>query len=211
MPRVDERFWASTRGRVLALLHKGTHTVGELASALGLTNNAVRAHITALERDGLVRAGGTRRGRRKPTVTYELSPDAEQLFPRAYGPVLRQVLEALRGSVPSTQVDGIMRAAGRGVAQALFPIEAPARQGSAVDRAAMVLGELGGCCDQVEDDGRLVIGCTDCPLGVAADGHPEVCRLVEAVLSDVLTIPVRQFCRTDPPKCRFEIGAAGEP
>ena len=32
-----------------------------MAAALGLTDNAVRAHLTALERDGVVNAGGVRR------------------------------------------------------------------------------------------------------------------------------------------------------
>ena len=37
---------------------------GGLADALGLTDNAVRAHLFAVERDGLVRPSGTRRGPR---------------------------------------------------------------------------------------------------------------------------------------------------
>ena len=51
----DERFFASTRGRVTTLLRQGDRTVEELAQALGLTDNAVRAHLVTLERDGLVR------------------------------------------------------------------------------------------------------------------------------------------------------------
>jgi predicted ArsR family transcriptional regulator len=196
---------------VLTLLQKGKHTVSELSSALGLTDNAVRAHITALERDGLVRASGTRRGRRKPTVTYDLTPEAEQLFPRAYGPVLRHVLDALQVAIPAPQIDEIMRAAGRDIARVLFPSGAPARQGPAADRAAAVLAELGGYCVGNDGNGRATIACSDCPLGVASEGHPEVCRLVETILTDVVAMPVRQHCHTDPPKCRFELDAAGEP
>ncbi|MBO0700718.1 MAG: ArsR family transcriptional regulator, partial [Zavarzinella sp.] len=85
----DDRFWTSSRGQVLALLRRGVQTVGELAAALELTGNAVRAHLTGLERDGLVRPMGTRRGPRKPTVTYAVTPEAEQLFPKEYGPILR--------------------------------------------------------------------------------------------------------------------------
>ena len=83
MPRADDRFWASTRGRVLTFLRKGPHSVTELASALGLTSNAIRAHLATLERDGLVRTSGMRRGTRKPAATYDLAPKAEQLFPKA--------------------------------------------------------------------------------------------------------------------------------
>ena len=56
--KLDERFFDSTRGRVVNLLRGKSGTVIELAEALGLTDNAVRAHLLSLERDGLVRQSG---------------------------------------------------------------------------------------------------------------------------------------------------------
>ena len=64
--RWDQRFFASTRGQVVTLLRQGHATVEDLARALGLTDNAVRAHLAALERDGLVVQSGLRRGTGKP-------------------------------------------------------------------------------------------------------------------------------------------------
>lgn len=87
--RWDQRFFASTRGQVVALLRRSSRTVEELAQALGLTDNAVRAHLAALERDGLARQHGVRRGGGKPAYAYELTTEAERLFPKAYVPVLR--------------------------------------------------------------------------------------------------------------------------
>src|SRR5581483_4641755 len=90
------RFFASTRGRLIALLRRAVRTVEELAEALNLTDNAVRAHLTSLERDGLVRQQGVRRGGvGKPAYTYGLTEDAEALFPKAYGELLRQLLTLL--------------------------------------------------------------------------------------------------------------------
>jgi predicted ArsR family transcriptional regulator len=48
------RFLDSTRGQILALLRVESCTVNELAAALKLTDNAVRAHLISLERDGLI-------------------------------------------------------------------------------------------------------------------------------------------------------------
>src|SRR5262245_23764551 len=96
----DQRFFASTRGRVGALWRRGDRTVGDLAQALGLTDNAVRAHLAALERDGLVRQGGLRRGSGKPAYSYELTAEAERLFPKADGPLLRLVLDVLGERLP---------------------------------------------------------------------------------------------------------------
>jgi predicted ArsR family transcriptional regulator len=57
------RFFATTRGRLVALLRRREHTVVEL----GVTDNAIRAQLTGLERDGLVEQRGVRRGAGKPS------------------------------------------------------------------------------------------------------------------------------------------------
>src|SRR5437899_13088388 len=89
----NRQFFVSTRGRIITLLRRGSRTVDELAQALSLTDNAVRTHLATLERDGLVRQRGARRGSGKPAYVYDLTPEAEQLFPKAYGPVLHELLE----------------------------------------------------------------------------------------------------------------------
>src|SRR5947209_17666339 len=107
--RWDKRFWASTRGRVILLLRQGSRTVNDLAAALGLSDNAVRTHLDRLERDGLVHPSGSRPGTRKPNVIYGLTPEAERLFPKMYGPVLRGLLDALVESLPAKKLDDIVR------------------------------------------------------------------------------------------------------
>jgi predicted ArsR family transcriptional regulator len=204
MRRRDDRFWTSTRGQILGLLRRGSETVSDLAAALGLTDNAVRSHLTALERDRLVRPSGTRRGPRKPAVTYALSPEAEQLFPKEYGPILRNLLDVLADRLTAKQLDEVVRATGHRFAKNFRPVGPSAGTEERVERAATVLRELGGCCEPEAANGTVTLGCSACPLAVAADGHPEVCRLVETLLSDVLAVPVRQRCQTDPLRCRFE-------
>src|SRR5881398_826577 len=51
---LDKRFFESTRGRIVLLLRASEKTVNDLAAHLQLTDNAVRAHLLSLERDGLV-------------------------------------------------------------------------------------------------------------------------------------------------------------
>src|SRR5437588_5070051 len=91
----NQRFLTSTRGKIITLLRRASRTVDELTQALSLTDNAVRAHLAALERDGIVQQRGVRRGGGKPSSVYDLTPEAEQLFPKAYDPVLQHVLEVL--------------------------------------------------------------------------------------------------------------------
>src|SRR5947209_9069350 len=147
----NQRFVESTRGRIIMLLRRASRTVEELAQALDLTDNAVRAHLTTLERDGLVRQRGARRGGGKPAFVYELTPEAEQLFPKAYGSVLRELLQALEEHLPSDEVERLLRTVGRRIAGQwdMPPGDVRARLEAAVN----VLDELGGMAElELRDD-----------------------------------------------------------
>ena len=79
-------------------MRRAGFTVDELARELDLTNNGVRAHLATLERDGIVRQSGVVKresGGGKPAYLYELTPEAEDLFLKAYEPVLYRLLDVL--------------------------------------------------------------------------------------------------------------------
>ena len=202
--RWNERFFASTRGQVVLLLRQGQATVEDLAGTLGLTDNAVRAHLTALERDGLVVQRGQRQGVGKPAYTYMLTSEAEGLFPKAYGAVLHVLLDVLGESLSPPALDAAMREVGRRLAA-----EQPRATGNLrqrADNAVTLLSELGGLASLEQEHGELVIQGRSCPLAAAVKGHPETCLLAEALLAEVIGAPVRQTCAPEIPRCRFEIG-----
>jgi predicted ArsR family transcriptional regulator len=200
------RFLASTRGRIVTLLRRGPKTVNDLAQALDLTDNAVRAHLTTLERDGLVEQSGTRAGFRKPNLTYELTPDAGQFFPKPYGPVLTQLLVVLAGRMGAAELEDVLREVGRrvaaGFAGEIRAVDVPGR----VAEAVVILGELGGLAEVEPTDGALLIRGFDCPLAAAVEGHPAACRLAETLLSELIGAPVCEQCQHGaPPRCTFRV------
>jgi predicted ArsR family transcriptional regulator len=206
----DERFLSTTRGQVVTLLWRAPRTIGELATALGVTDNAVRLHLGSLQRDGLVRQSGVRRSVGKPAHVYDVTPAAEQLFPKAYGPVLGYLLDAMGEQLTADTVATLLREVGRRVVAAS---STAAGHGHSADdrvrRAASVLGELGGIVE-IEDDGATSgtarIRTVSCPLASAVRSHPEVCRMLEAALADVAESPVTECCdRGGRPHCCFEI------
>src|SRR5205807_1976632 len=109
-------FFASTRGRIITLLRRSSRTVDELAQALDLTHTAVRAHLAALERDSLVQQHSERRGSGKPSSVYDLGPAAEDLFPKAYGRLLYQLLEVLQERMTPQELETLLREVGRRMA-----------------------------------------------------------------------------------------------
>lgn len=90
--------------------------MNELAAALRLTDNAVRAHLLSLERDGLARQAGTQPGFRKPHATYALTAEAEQIFPKAYGPLLDLLVTVFSKKLSPKELRAAMREVGRKVA-----------------------------------------------------------------------------------------------
>jgi predicted ArsR family transcriptional regulator len=207
----NQRFLDSTRGRILGLLRCDPKTVEELARTLDLTDNAVRAHLSNLERDALVRAAGVRRGlgAGKPSTVYELAPEAESVFSRAFPPVLRAVLEELVARWPAAETEALLLAAGRRLAE---PLRLPAAAGRAARlRAAVdILNALGGSATLEDEEGVATIRGCGCPLASAVSLRPETCRAVEGLLSEVVGVPVLQRCQQgERPSCRFEVAAAG--
>ena len=203
------RFFETTRGRVLAHLRRRAATVEELAQAIDLTDNAIRAHLTALDRDGLVRQAGLRRGpgAGKPAALYELTAEAEIRLSRAYAPVLTALLEELSTRLPGPDAEALMRDAGSRLAAAL-----PARSAALEDRlveAVTLLNQLGAdMLIERAPEGIRIRG-SGCPLSATVARRPEACRAVQGLLTQAIGTPVTLCCEREPrPRCCFTVSSA---
>jgi predicted ArsR family transcriptional regulator len=208
----DEKFFESTRGQIVTLLRRSNRTVEDLARALDLTDNGVRAHLAVLERDGIVRQRGSVRrssGGGKPAYVYELTREAEDLFPKAYEPTLSRLLDVLSDQLGSEESEALLRSVGRRLAE-----EHTTRADGTharLEAAVEVLNELGGLAELEERDGAVVIRGYSCPLAGVTPDHPEVCRMAEALVGEVAGVSVREHCdRGERPRCCFEIASAAQ-
>jgi predicted ArsR family transcriptional regulator len=208
----DEKFFESTRGQIVTLLRRSNRIVEDLARALDLTDNGVRAHLAVLERDGIVRQRGSVRrssGGGKPAYVYELTQEGEDLFPKAYEPTLRRLLDVLSERLGPDESEALLMSVGRRLAE-----EHSTRADGAharLETAVEVLNELGGLAELEERDGAVVIRGYSCPLAGVTLDHPEVCRMAEALVGEVAGVSVREHCdRGERPRCCFEVAAAGD-
>jgi predicted ArsR family transcriptional regulator len=204
----NRRLLASTRGRVLALLRDEHRTVNELADALGLTDNAVRAQLLSLERDGLVQQQGTRRGRRKPHVTYSLSSEAEHVFPKAYGLLLDYFVGIVSKRLTPQALRTSMRELGRKLASAYLDRTKRANRNERIKVALDLLKELGGSSRLDKHAGKeFIYGPQGCPLAAVTANHPEACLIVESLLSEIIGVTTKKCCEYgQTPRCCFELG-----
>jgi predicted ArsR family transcriptional regulator len=200
----------TTRGRIVALLQKGPLAVDDIAAELGLSQNAVRSHITSMERDGVVQRIGRRAGTTRPFQTYELTQEVDQLLSRAYVPFLAQLISVLANVLPADDVERLVREAGRGLAQMLLPAKPLAGAPRAkAEAASALLDEQLGALTHVESNGQLVIRGVGCPLSALTGKHPAVCRAMETLVNEIVDAPVRECCdRSGRPKCCFEIATS---
>jgi predicted ArsR family transcriptional regulator len=205
----SERILETTRGRVLALLREGGKTTDELASALGLTDNAVRAHLATLERDRLVQPLAERRGGKigKPATVYVVSPNADTLFSRAYIPLLTTLLSALGDRLSARELQALLADVGRRLAAG--ETSSYGQLGDRVRAASQLLNQLGGvsAVEEVEAGKQYLIQARGCPVGLAVSERPEVCQAIAALVSHITETEVRSCCKqTGRPSCCFEIG-----
>ena len=204
--RWRERMLESTRGQILALLRTKTRTVNELAADLELTDNAVRAHLISLERDGLIQHQGTRRGLRKPHASYGLTADAEQIFPKAYGPLLNHLFSTISKRLSPRDLRAAMREVGRALANEHVHGLSKKNRAERVTAALDLLNQLGGAVT-FQKNGKQLIRGNGCPLAAITVHYPEACLIVETLLTEVIGTAVKERCtRGQPPCCCFEVG-----
>jgi len=203
----NKRLLASTRGRILALLRGENRTVNELAAALDLTDNAVRAHLLSLERDGLVQQHGIKPGKRKPHAAYGLSIEAKHIFPKAYGPLLAHFVTVISNRLNRRALRATMREVGRAVAADHLERWKGRGRGERIKAALDLLDDLGGSAKFEESEGKQFIhGRNGCPLAAVTASHPEACLIVESLLSKVIGVPAKKCCEYgETLRCCFEL------
>lgn len=202
-----EQLLDTSRGRIVTLLRRGGSTADDIAGKLGLTRSAVRAQISAMERDGVVRKTGKRPGTTRPSHVFELTPETELLLSKAYVPLLTHLVDVFAEALPSDQIESLMRRTGRALARELSRGKRPSGAlRSRVGAASRLLNGQLGAITRVEANGGLVIRGSGCPLAALTGKHRGVCLAMESLVSEIVGVPVRQCCdRENRPRCCFEI------
>ncbi len=202
-PRTD-----ATRARLLALLREGAWTVDDLAERLGVTDNAVRFHLDALERAGTVRKEGVRRirGAGQPASLFSLSAGGEEAFSQAYAPVLIACLDELRDQTSAPQLVAFLKRVGKRLARDIG--HSTGSLSSRVTGASDLLNSLGGLTAVEKSGGAYRIVGRACPLSTAVEADHCVCAAVTSLVAEVVGAEVTERCdRSGRPKCCFEISS----
>lgn len=199
------RLLAGTRGRVLAELRHGPATVSALTERLAISANAVRSHLAALERDGLVVPEQLQRQSvGKPAHQYRLTSDAQTLTPKAYDTMLDVVLTSARERAGADVYAAILD---RTADRLAGPAHAPDTTLEARLADAKTLLATLGADVVIERRGNTVrLRGADCPLASMVVPHPELCGVLADVIARRLGVAVNDCCDRSQalPRCCFE-------
>lgn len=178
-----------TRQTILNLLKKSDGlTADQLADQLGVTTMAVRKHLAALEREGLVEATPNRRPVGRPARVYRLSRRADALFPKQYDLLLTDLLADLLELDGAEKVELLLaRRAARTRAELEHRLAPAACLEERVQRLAQAMDELGYLVTWEKlDDSTYLVSQYHCPIREVAAVFPAACRLEVDMYRDLL-------------------------
>jgi predicted ArsR family transcriptional regulator len=198
----------STRMEVLELLRrKGRCSAETIANDLGVTTNAVRQHLTNLERDGFVISQPERSGRGRPALLFALTERADSVFPKRYGQLATMVLQEVQEMGGPDALDEVFdRMAGRH-AQAIAPDLSGLEFDQKIRRIVAWIGRAGTLAEQSETAEGVKITIHNCPFRNTALKYPQVCSLTPRLISRLTGAAVSQsesIHRRDP-YCSFVV------
>lgn len=221
-PRADE---ADQRGEAVSapglsgsrrmllntLKREGSATIPVLAEGAGLNVETVRHHLEALAGQGLVERQGTRRsGPGRPEVVYGLTDDAEALFPRREGEILRGLVEHLlaRGheGLLKEFFDAYIDERREAALARVSHLEGAAR----AEEAARVLSELGFMALAQEGADSAELRLCHCPLREVVEVTRIPCRAELGFIRELMgeSLTRLSYIPAGDASCTYRRGAA---
>ena len=208
---LEHREQGETREQILTLLRRqGTMTAAELSEALGIGAVGVRQHLALLDRDGLVRTTGVRRGVGRPSHLYMLTEQAEALFPKRYDRLAMDALAFVKAHGGPKAVDELFAVRRLQLAQQIAPRLVGKSRSEQVHSLAAILTEQGYMCEcQALPDGSFELIEHNCPVDCVARDYPQACEHELKLYEDILGVPlVRDELISEGGNCcRYRIAA----
>jgi predicted ArsR family transcriptional regulator len=198
----------STRMEVLELLRrKGRSSAESIANDLAVTTNAVRQHLTNLERDGLVGSQPERSGRGRPALLFALTERADAVFPKRYGQLATMVLQEVQEMGGPEALDEVFeRVAARHAAAIERDLEGLAFDDK-MRKVVAWIGRAGTLAEQSEAPEGIKVTIHNCPFRNTALKFPQVCTITPQLISRLTGAAVSQaesIHRHDP-YCSFVV------
>jgi predicted ArsR family transcriptional regulator len=180
-----------TRQQIIDILKaRRQATVDELACALDLTAMTVRHHLAILEERGLVTAELERGKIGRPHYLYQLTPAADELFPKAYHILAERVLAKIKEQLGVETARAILQAVAADIAAPHAAAVAAMPMHDRLLRVEDIMAAEGFRVRVMGNGSGSGIEVCNCAYRHVAAQHPEVCELDHALMQTLLGAPL---------------------
>src|SRR6266853_4026640 len=177
----------STRMEVLELLRRKGHASAEtIAAELLVTPNAIRQHLTNLERDGFVVSSPEKSRRGRPSLLFSLTERADSVFPKRYGQLATMVLQEVQEMGGPDALDEVFSRVAARHAGALQPALDGLEFDEKLRRVVAWIGRAGTLAEQTETAEGVKVTIHNCPFRNTALKFPQVCTITPQLMSRLL-------------------------
>ena len=204
---------SETRMRILQLLKmRAGMTVGQLTDALHISQMGVRQHLAILETEGLVEHYQEKQGRGRPPHVYQLTDEANSLFPTTYANFAVGLMHEVAKFNGPDFVNKVFR--GRMKAQLeTYQLRLKGKTLSErVKELARIRDEEGYMARFDENEKDYVLTEHNCPIALIAQEYPHVCEIETALFRQSLGAKVVrvEHLMQGSHKCCYRIPKADE-
>ena len=199
-----------TRRQILDILkQRGGVTLDELAREIGLSPVTIRAHLSVLERDGLIASDEVRGRVGRPHFVYSLADKAQQHFPATYHVAAHRFLQGFKDVASPQQMALLVeRVAERWAAEKEGRLAGKGLE-ERVAEVARIRSEEGAMSEWERFNGGYVIRQHHCTLSQIAQLHPEVCETelmyIRRLLGSDVSVDRETFISGGAQKCIYRI------
>jgi predicted ArsR family transcriptional regulator len=203
---------SKTRRALVKLLKtEGPMDSAALAERLGVTAMAVRQHLYALQAEKLVRAEERPVPLGRPAKHWQLTAEADRLFPDAYAELNVALITAVEDAFGQKGIDKLLGARlARQRAQYAARIDASAPLEVKVRQLARLRTEEGYMAEVRRDGGKdLLLVENHCPICAAATACQGLCstelELFRGVLGPSVTVERSEHILSGDRRCAYRI------
>lgn len=195
-PPVNASPGALRREVLIRLRRDGASTPDQLAAVIGASRTGVLQQLRALEATNFVRRQTVRHGVGRPRHLYELTGDAQELFPSNYDGLAEGLLAAIGAVGGQDLIEQVFQARRRQIGERVRR-QLEERLGSEasleerVRQLAVLQDEQGYLADAVlQLDGTIRLREHNCAILDVARGERSACEAELAMFRDVLGVDV---------------------
>jgi predicted ArsR family transcriptional regulator len=171
------------------LEHKSGRTLDELVASVGLSRTAVNQHLIALERDGYIRKGASRKTRGRPQHVYVLTDEGSNSFPRQYSWFSKLLMQMLRERLGEEEAGRYMYDLGVKMSADLIPRLVGKNRVERIAEIVQIMNETGFVARLASPHGadKLPrVECKNCVYHDLSKDYPEVCRFDVGFLTGLM-------------------------